>query len=89
MADHHAQYIPERLLQAAISKQVSERLGTIGNEIGEMTKGMNEADAKEAKLMVLEMVRTACGEFYEKMKVRIENSNRSKTLQPEPERFPR
>lgn len=64
--------IPERLLYAAISKQVSERLGTIGNEIGEFTKGMSEADAKEAKLMVLEMVRTACGEFYTKMKSRIE-----------------
>ena len=70
MADHHPQYIPERLLQMAVEKQVSERLGTIGREL---TKGMTEADAKEAKLMILEMVRNACGEFYTKMKTRIES----------------
>jgi hypothetical protein len=73
MADQHPQHIPERLLQAAVSKQVSERLGSIGNEIGDFTKGMTEADAKEAKLMILEMVRAACGEFYTKMKTRIES----------------
>ena len=37
-----------------------------------MTKDMTEEDAQAAKLMILEMVRTACGEFYEKMKNRIE-----------------
>jgi len=71
--DHHPQYIPERLLQAAINKQVSEKLGSLGSEIGEFTKGMTEADAMEAKLMVLEMVRNAFGEFYTKMKARIES----------------
>lgn len=73
MADHHPQHIPERLLRAAVEKSVSEKLGSVGRELGELTKGMTEADAKEAKLMVLEMVRSACGVFYAKMKARIES----------------
>lgn len=73
MADQHPQHIPERLLQAVVSKQVSEKLGSIGNELGEFTKGMTEADTKEARLMVLEMVRNACSDFYTKMKTRIES----------------
>ena len=72
MADQHPQRIPERLLQAAITSSVSQELGVILRKLGDFTKTMTEADAKEAKLMVLEMVRTASGEFYTKMKSRIE-----------------
>ena len=73
MADHHPQFIPERLLQSAIRKGVTEKLGSFFREIGEFTKGMTEADATEAKLMILEMVNNASGEFYLSMKTRIEN----------------
>jgi hypothetical protein len=70
MADQ--QHLSERLLGAAIQKSVSEKLGSLGHDISELTKGMTPADAKAAKLMILEMVRTACGDFYLKMKARIE-----------------
>jgi len=76
MADLNAQHIPERLLQAAISKGVSEKLGTFGRDLGEFTKGMTPEDAKNAKLMLLEMMRNAFGEFYSKMKARIESGKK-------------
>jgi len=79
MADHHPQYLPEWLLQGAIDRQVQEKLGSAFRDLGELTKDMAEADAQNAKLMVLEMVRTAAGEFYTKMKARIE----SKQIRPE------
>ncbi len=72
MADHHPQYLPDRLLQAAITKGVSEKLGTFVRELSELTKGMTESDAKEAKRMLLGMMREAFGEFYGKMEARIE-----------------
>jgi len=75
MADQQ-QHLSERLLQAAIKKQVSEKLGSIGREIGDFTKDMTPADAKAAKLMILEMVNTACGEFYTKMKARVESDKK-------------
>ncbi len=64
--------IPTRLLQAAIIKSVSEKLGILAAEYNEFTKNMTEEDAKEARLMILEMMRNAFGEFYAKMKARIE-----------------
>ncbi len=76
MAEHHPQYIPERILQVAVSKQVSVKLGSIGQEFGELMKGMTIDDSLEAKLMLIEMIRTGCGEFCEKMKRRIEASAR-------------
>lgn len=72
-------HISERLLQRAVNKMVSERLGTIGRDLGELTKGMTDTDAKEAKLMVLEMVRAACGDFYTKMKTRIESNKKDQS----------
>ncbi len=72
MASHHPQFLPDRLLQAAIERSVSEKLGTLFRELGELTKSMTTADAKEAKLMILEMVRNSSGEFYTKMMARIE-----------------
>ena len=79
MADLYPQHLPERLLQAAINKSVSEKLGTLLNELGAFTKGMSTADSKAAKLMVLEMMRDACGEFHVKMQFRIDRQE----LQPE------
>lgn len=75
MADQ--QHISERVLQAAVSRGVSEKLGGLAQELGEFTKGMTFEDAKTSKLMLLEMVRNACGEFYTKMKTRIESKKDS------------
>ena len=69
----HPQHIPERLLQLVVSKAVFEKLGSLGRDFNELVKGMTEADKQESQLMVLEMVRNACGEFYTKMKTRIES----------------
>lgn len=66
------QNLPERLLQAAIGKMVSEKLGTLLSELGAFAKSMSTADAKATKFMVLEMVRNSCAEFYTKMVARIE-----------------
>lgn len=65
--------ILERLLQAEVSKNVSEKLGTMLLGMGESTRGMTEADARTAKLMFLEFIRIAADEFLEKMKTRIES----------------
>ena len=70
MAD--SQNIPQRLIQGAITKVLSERMGTISRELNEFTKDMTKAEAREAKLMLLEMSRNAFEEFYTKMKARIE-----------------
>ena len=70
------QHLSERLLQSLINRQVSERLGSIGREIGDFTKGMSEQDAKSTKLMILELVKTACDEFYTKMKSRVESGKK-------------
>ena len=67
-----SQHISERLLQAAIDKAVSKELGTLAHETNAFTKNMTDADAKEARLMILEMMRSAFGDFYQKMKARIE-----------------
>jgi len=64
--------IPKKLLLAAMEKSVSERLGGIFRDLGEHTKGMSEADAKEAKLMLIDMVEVAATNFCRKMKLRVE-----------------
>ena len=63
----------EEVLQVAVSRGVSRELGTLARELGEYTKGMAPGDAKTAKLMLLEMISNGCGEFIEKMRIRIEN----------------
>ena len=68
----YQQNIQERLIQGAITKVLSERMGTVAREFNEFTKDMTKADAKEAKIMLLEMSRNAFEEFYTKMKARIE-----------------
>ena len=71
MADQHLQHIPEMLIRAAVTEEVAAALGNLSRKLGDLTKGMTEADEKEAKIMTLEMMRTACGEFYTKMRARI------------------
>lgn len=65
--------IPERLFQAAVSKSVSEKMGSLVRDFASITKGMTPEDAKASKLMLLEMMRNAFGEFYAKMQKCIEN----------------
>ena len=68
--------ISEKLLQMLIDKSVSEKLGGLTREFADFTKGMSDAERKEAALMTLEMVGTATNEFLAKMKIRIESSKK-------------
>ncbi|MDP3948906.1 MAG: hypothetical protein Q8Q17_03080 [bacterium] len=70
----HPQHL-EKVLKAIVDKIVSEKLGSLGRDFNVLVKGITKDDVeeKEVKLMVLEMVRNACGEFCTKMKARIES----------------
>jgi hypothetical protein len=63
-----------KLLRAEIEKRVHENLGSLGRELGEFTKGMSEADAKAAKIMLLTMVQGAAETFCNKMRARIDKN---------------
>ena len=69
------QSISEKLLQMGIDKSVSEKLNGLVRELADFTKGMPDADRKTAGLMILGMVETAAGEFFTKMKARIESKS--------------
>jgi hypothetical protein len=71
--------LSERVLQAAISKEISERLGTLGREFRDMTKNMNEADVKATGLMLLEMFKVGFDEFYVKIKTRVESGKKDQS----------
>ena len=68
------QNISEKLLQMAIERSVSEKLNGLTREFGDFAKGMNEADRKAVGIMILGMVETACGDFFTKIKARIESN---------------
>jgi hypothetical protein len=67
--------LSERLLSAAISKSVSEKLGSLKREIGDTMKdaSMTAEEKKAASLMLLDMVKEACDDFYAKMRARVES----------------
>jgi len=67
------QHVSEKLLQMSIERSISEKLSGLTREFGEFTKGMNEVEKKAAAIMILGMVETACGDFFTKMKARIED----------------
>ena len=71
--------IQEKLLRCLVHRSVSEKLGTLFRELGDITGKMTTADAKAAKLMIIEMVASSSTEFCAKMKDRIEKQE----LQPE------
>lgn len=65
----------ERLLLEMIKDQVSEKLGDILRQVGDKLKksgAWSEEDKKSAKLAILEMIRNSSGDFYQKMKERLE-----------------
>ena len=68
----HEQVV-EKLLQALVSKSVSEKLGSIANEVRDFIKAENFTphDEVTARLVILKMVHTACDDFYNKMNERV------------------
>ena len=54
------------LLQSLINKKVREKLGSIGADFSHFEKdaGADKNDLKQAKAIVLEMIRDACQGFY-------------------------
>lgn len=58
--------IIRQLLQSAITKEVREKLTLIGENFSYFKKdsGADETDLKEAKSIVLEMIKNSCQDFY-------------------------
>lgn len=69
-------HLSEVLLQSAIKKQVANNLGQMNREMNDFVKEMSFDDAREARLMILEMVHTACEEYCAEMKARLEGKKR-------------
>ncbi len=65
----------ERLLYRIVRKKVGEAVNPLFKESGEFTREFG-AEAPDAKLIVLEMIRTAMGEIYLEQKARIEFKGR-------------
>ena len=61
----------ERMMQSAVTKSVSEQLGSLAREMGEFTKDMSPEDSSRAKLMLIEMMEHATQDFFNKMRTRI------------------
>jgi hypothetical protein len=61
-----------RLLQCMIVKQVAENLDRYFKEISMNFEKMTSFEQKEAKLVILEMMKVACNEFHIKNKSGIE-----------------
>ena len=69
------------ILQNAVSKQVSEKLGGLYRELGEFaTQIPNEEIRKAAKLAIIEMVDAAAREFISKIRQRLASVNGRKGL---------
>ena len=66
-----ARTLHERLLFRIVRKKVAEAMSSLLKESGEFAKEFG-AEAAEAKLVVLEMIRSAMGEIYLEQKARIE-----------------
>ena len=72
MENVDTQRLPKELLQRLVNKSVSEKLGNLFREVCEINKDMEKAKAKEAKLMILDMVWKSCDDFKTKITARIE-----------------
>jgi hypothetical protein len=68
------QSVPEQLLQISVNRLVSENLGGLVRKFADFTKNMEPVARKEAGLLVLGMVETACGDFITKMRARAEST---------------
>ena len=77
MADFSSEEVLRELLQAAINKDVHEKLGGMGRGLNEYNKTMSREKAKAAKLLVFQMLQKATEDFCEKMKGRIERDEES------------
>lgn len=63
--------IQEKLMQAAIDKAVSEKLGVLLQELNAFTKDMLPIEGTAARLMLLAMMRNSSETFYAKVQTRI------------------
>jgi hypothetical protein len=78
MADKKRQEdLIEMMLGNAVRRSVSEKLGSVARELGELTKEMSPEDSGRAKLMLLEMMKKATEQFFNKMGERIDKKDLS------------
>ncbi|MEK7151324.1 MAG: hypothetical protein AAB784_01225 [Patescibacteria group bacterium] len=66
-----AQTLHEQLLYRVVREKVGDAMNPLMKGLGEMAKGFG-AEASEAKLIVLEMIRSAMIEIYFDQKAKIE-----------------
>lgn len=54
------------LLQSLINKEVRDKLAPIGDKFSRFKKdtGADDSDLKQAKAIILDMIKNACQEFY-------------------------
>ena len=70
-----AQIVAEQLLQMAIDKSVSEKLGVLTRDYADFTRGLSEEEKKEASLLIIKMMMRATDSFFTKMEIRISSKS--------------
>ena len=70
-----AQIVAEQLLQMAIDKSVSEKLGVLTRDYVDFTRGLSEEEKKEASLLIIKMMMRATDSFFTKMEIRISSKS--------------
>jgi len=70
-----AQIVAEQLLQMAIDKSVSEKLGVLTRDYTDFTRGLSEEEKKEASLLIIKMMMRATDSFFTKMEIRISSKS--------------
>ncbi len=65
----------KEILQRFLSRMVSEKLGLIYRDVGDMIKQLSKDEIEVAETIILEMAETACREYFGKMRGRIQKRN--------------
>lgn len=68
------QSVQEQLLQMTVEKMVSEALGGLVHKLTDFTEEMEQAQKKEARNIILRMMRVAAEHFINRLEARNEKS---------------
>lgn len=71
MKNEEDEGVAKAMLAAIISQQVSQKLGTMAREVGDLTREMSEVETLKARVMVLDLMEQASQEFFTKMRDRL------------------
>jgi hypothetical protein len=65
--------VVKKLLQAAVERQVSEKLNSLIHGFEDYLKDMSKVEQKEAALIILRMMKITADGFFVKMEKRIQS----------------